>query len=323
MTGLTLDEIAAFGNDLINRLIWSEDINKMSADIIKACSNLYKVALIDEAYSVPAIFDPDVTVQFENFYAFTPNFGQAAPIVPLGYIEQNSSIGAGYIFDNIAFLCKFATAEQEDVNRLTALDFTDALLNVHSSEISPEFVMRATRTKSMGFMPYHLPDVAGIDINHIRDGWNANPDQAAVPGPGNWSTYTYQLVGSEYCYRATMWTNCLNKDHLPFWILGQPVEQVVNLRDVGDLHYTRADLEFCLNTVLGIQSFDWHPLISVNLLENFTAEQWEYFPIPYIGIDLDNFTTIDSSVVAKVHNVALLSEFTFEGLGNYGASGGR
>lgn len=319
--GLTYEEIKDFGNKLINNLLWSEDINKMSADIIKACSNLYKISMIDETYTVPAVYDPEVTAQFENFYAYTPNWGVPMPLMPLGYIEQNVSIGTGYMYDNTAIFAWFRSnsqpIEQTDVNNNLKYQLKEVLINAHQADMPPAFVMKATRAKTMNAQPYSKPIEGAFDLQTVRD--NYNDGSLKVPFTGTCSIYTYRSTGSEVTYRMNHWVKTTNGGKTPLVNIGDTLFSTVNIPDAGNLMISRNILESAFNSVMSIQSFDWHPAVNVNILENTASESGEeFFPIPYIGQDLDNFTVIDLKTLNKIHQVALLSEFTFDGLGNYG-----
>lgn len=66
--GHTLQTLISFGNSLIDPILMSEDMNVMSGDILKAFGpeNVYKVASIDEKYTVLPTYSEEVLNQINN-----------------------------------------------------------------------------------------------------------------------------------------------------------------------------------------------------------------------------------------------------------------
>lgn len=88
--GLKVSELLDFADTLVNPLIASQDINKMSADIIKAMGgNIYKVAMIAEDFTVQPTYSKEVLSQFENVTCPLPLIvGQSNLPRPVGGISQ-------------------------------------------------------------------------------------------------------------------------------------------------------------------------------------------------------------------------------------------
>lgn len=318
-SGLTLNEIIKFGDSLLNPLLWSEDISKMSADIIKAMPNLYKVNLIDENYTIPAVYDAEVASQFENFYAYTPNWGDQIPLWPVGKVQQNSHVGKGYVYDNMALMAAMPEGKDDtDVAKNLNYQLIEVLINAHVDTMSPEFIMKATRAKCYDCRVYSKPDETATDISGIWKQFNKpNTAQPPIENKG-WVGYTYGIYGSEVIYRMSAWFKTPITPNRYLSIVGNTIMNTINMPTNGTTAYARSVVEGALDMILLPQSYDWHPCVNVNILFNSGSEKEEYFPVPYLGIDLDNYTTMDTRTLAKIHNTALLSEFMFEGIGNYG-----
>lgn len=64
----TVDQLLSFGNDLLNAIIGSEDMNVISGDILKAYGpeGLLKLATLPEIYTVTPVTDLNVLEQFQN-----------------------------------------------------------------------------------------------------------------------------------------------------------------------------------------------------------------------------------------------------------------
>lgn len=62
-----LNHITTYGDIILNQLLQREDFNIMSGDIMKAYGDkLFKLNVIDEAYQVIPVYDPEVLLQIHN-----------------------------------------------------------------------------------------------------------------------------------------------------------------------------------------------------------------------------------------------------------------
>lgn len=145
----TLNDIYTYGNEMLNAIVNSEDINIMSGDILKAYGqgNLWQLGLINEDYAVLPVYSAEVLDQIHN-----TNF--TGPFVTTGMnilstddpvfnmqgldVTQDPVIEAG---GAIKFMPQFIQISNPAWNQIVDLHYNDP---------TAEEVLVATRNKVMG-----------------------------------------------------------------------------------------------------------------------------------------------------------------------------
>lgn len=124
------ESLIIYVNDMINSLLYSEDVGTISGDVLKAFgdSGVYKLPIIPEDYTVVPTLSDEIRSQFEN-----------ATIIPVNdtyttyEIIQNND--KAYLVTNLKYI----------INSEFVAPASSKLLNFHKSDINPEDVIVATR----------------------------------------------------------------------------------------------------------------------------------------------------------------------------------
>lgn len=120
------DKIRSIGDEMLAKVIESEDMNIMSGDILKAYGegNLFRVTPIDEDYTVAPVYNEEVLMQIENM-----------TILPRLSMDANIT----YNPDTNAIIYN-PTFSSSSVGWAT-----NRIINMHKSEVQPSDTMVATR----------------------------------------------------------------------------------------------------------------------------------------------------------------------------------
>lgn len=309
--GLKVSELMDFGDELMNVLIGSSDINKMSADIIKAMGgNLFKVSQINEDFTVEPTYSAEVLSQFENAYWAHP-CGMYYPLRVSGGISQNGDLGDSVIRNEVALAIPVsADASEAFAQAVTSALPIDAVLNFHKDEVTPSDAMVATRMVNKKLAPYAAP--ADAHFNHAPDATLAG----YKPSDG-FRYYMYEAHGTEVILSAYAFFNHTNALGFSAHELGSTMP----LADNGDT--TTVNLSLVLNMVdrLNIASqFDWAPSMEVAYVANSKAETAQNISVTvpsWTQLELQNYTVLDYKALKQMHDVATLSELSFRGIGDY------
>lgn len=124
------ETIIIYANQMINSLLYSEDVGTISGDVLKAFGDggIYRLPIIPEDYSVIPTLSDEIRSQYEN-----------AVIIPLDF--ENSSYVISQDVDRAFLVSKFkATCK----NAYVAPAGPKAL-NFHKADITPADVIVATR----------------------------------------------------------------------------------------------------------------------------------------------------------------------------------
>lgn len=122
----TYDDIRAIGDEMLSKVIESEDMNIMSGDILKAYGEggLFRVTPIDENYTVAPVYNEEVLMQIENM-----------TILPAGSFNSN-----------ITYNVDTNTIIYNPTVKSSAIGWaTNRIINMHKSEVQPSDTMVATR----------------------------------------------------------------------------------------------------------------------------------------------------------------------------------
>ena len=134
----TVDDIFKFGDNLLDRLIQSEDMNIMSGDILKAYGQdgLMKLATVPEQYPLVPIFDPSVLEQMKNATVLTAVQG----------LEIKQSSNKGWLLSKPCIHYADTDSYAHRAIAYSLNSYTEKrLLTVAAAEVTPENIMEATR----------------------------------------------------------------------------------------------------------------------------------------------------------------------------------
>lgn len=120
------DDIRAAGDNMLSKIIESEDMNIMSGDILKAYGegNLFRVVPVEDNYSVTPVYNEEVLMQIENM-----------TILPS--VSVNTDISYDVDTNTIIY--------NPEIHSNSVGWATNRIINMHKSEVTPSDTMVATR----------------------------------------------------------------------------------------------------------------------------------------------------------------------------------
>lgn len=306
--GLSIEELMDFGDSLMNPLIGSGDIDRMAADVIKAMgSNLFRVAGIDENYTIEPMYNPEVLSQFENSYSV--HLGHIdTPVRVSGGISQNGDLFDSVIRNEVALA--FSSNESDVLNDACLRgQMVDTILNFHTDTVTPEDVMVATRMTNKLLQQYVAPPDPAF----------THPSVGTLAGfNSTFQYYMYAAHGTETILNSTIWFNIKTISGF----MAYDYASAMYLKDDGSTEKIgKDDVIGVVARMNALSQFDWSPLTEAIYLFNSNAELAKDISVvatSWNQFELQNFTTIDVDTLKRMHDVAILSEVSFRGIGEFG-----
>lgn len=278
---MDLNMLREYGDNMIDRLVTSQDALTMSADILKwsqtTGAKVYEgLAMMPEDYAVAPIFDPEVLMQIENT---TIN----------GWLEsavQDSSLNKkifNITSDGTTGIIKYNPELDINTSEIPALFVGDRVINMRMSDPKPGDTMIATRLMNI---PVH-------DSNRHK--------------------YSFNQAGSEIaigCY-----ITIFSYDEA-----AQRVDTVVtkSLNYASEV-FSRYTINEMFGMINLIDKFAFHPPVHYILtkewkMPSLTGNKPEDEDCKDIGIrlqELDTITTVNEDELSTMHKAAILGEFAF------------
>lgn len=262
-------------NFMFECLMSSEDRGIMFGDILKAYGSekLYSLTPITADYTIIPTYNTEVLSQIENATIMT-----AAGINSIFQMQGGNSRLA------IDYSANLSIARQY-VGWGAASAFTRAntILNFHTDGVpTPEMIMVATRLKAYG----------PTNVKTFKQG----------------STTNYVFVSNPENCGSEIINGCF-----VFVFNNTGVSQKISVTHCDTTQASQAGI--FTNVALMHTAFDWAPVIDV--LSNgptsmlLSTTQQTNVDSNWLGVllDFDNYTTIDATSLAKMHNTALYGEF--------------
>lgn len=261
---------------MINALVNSEDRGIMYGDILKAYGqeNIRALAPIQVDYAVGPTFNKEVLMQIENY---VPSFSEI-----LGFYQDNEYIvtqwskSPAYYNVNIP-----GTATPYKIPGIV----NAPMLNFHFPEHpTPEQIVIATRMTASGDLQRSVRLV-------LNDG--------SIAGT---SAPTCANFGSELPHPAIIWFfndsgtlgPVIQNVTFPHWVITTGADAMMDATTIRNILMT--------------MSFDWHPFIYMaNVSITLGASDTTRTILGAYG-DYDNYTTIESGVLNRIHTMAMRSE---------------
>jgi hypothetical protein len=318
---LTVEDLKNIGNTIVDSILYNQDFNIMSGDIIKAFgTNLFSVAGVPADAILYPVYDAGVLNQIMNANALgwlvtpTKNSSLALEIpqlrahdasLPDGYVyslHENRDLnslqlcyGRNTTFTNEMQSLYFAIPYTFTHNMVTGIDNSAVILNSLNENPSPEETMESTRLCATT----HPVNASTMP-------------QPALIGP-NTQNYSHSFHVLEHCgadvyttfqiFTMNMRTNTTD--------CTAPMCSVLTLSDSTDLATTGGMLtaiKSLVDSFVKFESFDWHPILRVVIpTEVPIAGDNFYIPLPFV--DLHRSAVVTREVLANIHEVANLSLF--------------
>lgn len=308
-TLLSLSQVKAYMNSLIDVLYQSEDIGTMSGDILKAYGEggLFKLTPVAEDYSVKPVYNEEVLNQIHN-----------ATILNNSYHNGGTAAGSTSVF-NITQNPDTLTINWDPTFASNPTNKIGTLINMPWENVTEANTMVGTR---------------------LACTYQSTTDQNDATGTTPFATKAkFTSVGTEFVWNAFIGFMNSTMEN-PFWFGFKTLEEdafsvefrhaVISGKDnnwVSQADYLAAisNLTESRALVALLSNFDWHPLVSYEhsaiylfyqldgTLDHIdTHEDHKGF----IG-DLTNWTTVVQSRLENMNLTAVMSEFDIPAGGSF------
>lgn len=270
----TVQQLNGFYEALFRAVQGDEDVGVMSGDILKAFQDVLVAPQIAEDYFVTPVFSDEVLSQIHNSIAFGYHQQDGTTNFTKDTITQDPSVNGGAIQTNYSIVGPVNATPNMVPSDVTHLN-VDAVINMYKDDATPDEVMVATRLMGQG---------------------QTDPDDTPVDG---YMPVYVDYAGSELVmWYAVYQVHPSNPEVWLYWIFFN--KMIVNNDPAADVFSTAQILA-------AISQFDWAPkgyITSYDSTSKVEQSLGFYF-------DANNYTTVKASVIGRMHQVALLSEFQY------------
>lgn len=261
---LTAKQILGILNNCISAIMNSQDCIAMSGDISRAFGfdNVFSVKPIAEEYMIEPIYSKEVLAQLENAVIFGNIMNNE---VLSANITQQTNLGAGPNVRQILYATRGVTdAAYSAMNAR----LENKILNFHTNDISPQFVMEATRLMC-------IP---------------TNIGKYPLTGQATNTTAYYEKLGTEVVNAITFYY---------YDIDGNLLSNTVN-----DYCLEPSTVSSATAFAQLWSTFDWcAPLYFMSPSGSGETAGGSVSVL----LDVDNYTVLDQSDLGAIHDTALLS----------------
>lgn len=274
------DDLLSFGETLLDRLIYSEDMNIMSGDILKAYGSegIYKLTTIPDNYAIMPLMDIPVLEQIKN-------------ATTVGMLQDGSGV---FVIDNNvvqdpthAFLVcptiitsytvgSNATADNARALAYQTLD-EDRIMTTTTQDVSPALVMENSKYMVAADSYKHEPGSATATLTIY---------------PRNFIPKYFKIVHGEVDSKKNV------KMRWHSYTYATPV----NVTDVDEL-------KDWIHQNAILQHFKFSPILHQLGYKPGTTPPAVQFAESEIYQDVDNYAIITDSTLKAMHEAALLSLF--------------
>lgn len=280
---MTLSDIVAYGESILNPILQTQDMMFISADILKAfgAGSLFRVTPIGETYAVSPVYSKEVLSQMENAFIYGASDQSCT-------ITEEKGINNGYITGTLQI--KIPPIGGRSISALEALHRDAFPLNFHWDPVSPEDIMVATRLSSSGSVEY-------------------------VDTSSGWRTFNILDCGSEIVVSASIiYEPDMGQGYSPIDF------GTYNVLDVGVNAVQPGALRQLLQLISNMSSFDWHPKLYFGLITSTSPTSTKdntYLLKSGEMLDIDNFTIVNPQELQSMNRVAMLSLFSCNDMGTF------
>lgn len=326
-SGLTVEDLIEFGNNMIDPILASQSFNIMSGDILKAYeNNVVRITGVADTYVVLPMISPEVQAQFENLVICgAPDYEnftitqETDPTSPYAGCIYHEPVTTYYV--NLPAVLEETEANTHFDTLLNPLT-SSKVLNFHHGNVTPEEVLVATR----------LSNIAEIKSVQLTD-------QGSWQATLLWPTAGSEIVASvrSFSYRDTD----IGSGDYQFREIGFFSSVISTIISAGttrisDDTFTQDQAAEFVSTTLSTVSnsiqtgtvqngrrinhwsvFDWAPQIhNAYYFNGFVypvgKEPLNYvnsYVVPWCALDFDYYTVMDNITLKHMSEAALLSEF--------------
>lgn len=286
-TEYTVEGLIAYADNLITTVLRSEDLNIMSGDILKAygTDGVFKVSGIDANYIVLPTFNEEVLSQIQNASIFEP----------LSDSNITQDVNTGAIIFNPCIKSVQPDHLNAVVKQVIKKPYANSrILNMYKDDVTPDDTMVATRLSV-------IADNVDMVDNAVTIRFNSLGSEI--------------VVGAAYCQfvqDGDAW--------VPIWYgfdqtIG--IDYNANAGASNGAYFTKVAV--AVKKLADLAKFRFHPaLVVCNISYTGTINDGTCVP-SYTDpvMDLNNFTVINGADLERMHETALLSEFSCPQMGAF------
>lgn len=278
--GASVDALLAYGNDMLNRLIYDEDINIMSGDILKAYkSDVLKLAPLQTDYPMIPIYNLGVLEQMKN-------------TTPVGNTIQNTDINqnaskAWLTHEPRTAITATGTPWVIEALRIGMRSLTgNRIITTSFDEATPEVTMENTRLTVGGFgYAYTAQTSASCNI------------YCGSEIPVSCSYFVYNVATSA----TGVDTLTLSESKLAY-------VDTVALSDMNAVEPEVRQLLLPMN-------FKYRPAALVQTWTQVGTTSDTTFKGQTLAWDVDNYAVLTAQDIRKLHEAALMNELAVPSIG--------
>ena len=269
---MTFEELRTKANGLIQALMYDEDANIISGDVLKAFTSegVFKLGPITEDYVVEPVYNEEVLHQINNVTllgAYSKAQAESWKIT-----QQTTGDQAGGIL--------FAPIWEADTLS-TPWANMPLVFNSYKKDPGPEDTLVGSRL-------------------------------TVAQWQGSESRYTIHDCGSDVALTAEVYRMVAGSNNR--WDVVTPPYATVYTKwmfvEVGAV-----DAAALCSQIAQLENFDWHPPIQYAVLTTNTSGGVTAVDMPMPCQDMDNYTVFTFRDLAKLHETALLSQFSVPQMG--------
>lgn len=289
---LSVSQLIAFGNRMLDALLGDEDIGIMSGDILKAYgSNILSLTSLPEEYPMNPVFDIGVLEQMKN--ATIVNFDSPGYTGPKIISQVYQSTDKSHLLNTSHVSLTTPTTKYNDA--LPYLLCSNRVLTTTTADVTPDLVMESSRLI-----------VAGVAS-----------DTANIPSEGG----TVELIsGSEIPCQVTWWMldprsenvsepcgNGVHSKHCGMFIgvrYSDDAVQSVELEDIANV----------IEIFNVASNFDFAPMIWYVSVPEDLATAKSVATLPSLlknadrpMIDIDNYAVLTAEDIHRLHEAAIMN----------------
>lgn len=279
-SGNTIDDLMSFGESLLMPLTYSEDINIMSGDILKAygIDGIYKLATIPEDYTILPLMDVPVLEQIKNAVTVDMLHGNSATSTIDDKIYQDDT-HAFLKCDNVVTTFSIGSDATSDNARALSLQTLDErrIMTTATKDVSPELVMENSKFMVAADGYVHEPGSAKATLNLYTR--NFVPLWFEIYHGDVQSDGSVKVTSHLYSYATPI--NFNDADELKQWV-----------------HRTAISRHFKFAPI--IHALGYRPGSSAPAVQFAESEIYQ---------DVDNYAIIEDQTLQAMHEAAMLSLF--------------
>lgn len=272
---MTFREIVEFTNSLLDPIVWDEDFNIMSGDILKAFGNdgILKTFDTKPDYILLPVYNAEVLSQMMNSTGYgTFRYGNSDENVTV-WQKVDDLTSDSYLMSKPNIMVGYATAIGQGAGQ------EDRFITFNFDNVTPENTIVATRLTNI------ITKEPGSAVQELR-----TCGSEVVTG---YSIYTLGKGTQENSILVTNFTSILEDTY----IYNKVDDNIPNFADL-------------FNTLAQIGRFDWHPAVNISIRYRNGADGNSDTFVMYDSLfDVNNYTILSARDLEQMASVIMQNMF--------------